>query len=331
MMRRTACISVSLLLWLGLASLAWAATEIDEIYALADQKRFPEAMTRLDGYLQKNPKDAQGRFLKGLILTEQKRPEEAIAVFKALSVDHPSLPEPYNNLAVLYAEKGLYEEASESLKKAIQTHPSYATAHENLGDIYSKMASQAYSKALALDSQNRGAQTKLDMIRKLFALQGGDASTASASGTSAGKGALTSTQPNVAAVEPVHPSQPASAPRSGSDVKDEIERSINQWAKDWADKNARGYLDAYSSRFKAPAPFPNRAAWEASRKQTVEQTASIRVNLSGLRVTIFNPLRAQAVFKQDYWSPTYSDKVRKTLSMVLEDGRWKILRESSTK
>ena len=36
---------------------------------------------------------------------------------------------------------------------AIRTHPSYATAHENLGDIYAKMASQAYDKALAARPQ----------------------------------------------------------------------------------------------------------------------------------------------------------------------------------
>ncbi|NDB75524.1 MAG: hypothetical protein EB141_07760 [Verrucomicrobia bacterium] len=51
---------------------------------------------------------------------------------------------------------------------SIRTHPSYATAHENLGDIYAKMASQAYDKALQLDKSNTAAQTKLEMIKELF-------------------------------------------------------------------------------------------------------------------------------------------------------------------
>jgi len=46
---------------------------------------------------------------------------------------------------------------------AIRTHPSYAIAHENLGDVYAKMASEAYDKALQLDRSNTAAQTKLAM------------------------------------------------------------------------------------------------------------------------------------------------------------------------
>lgn len=319
---------ISLLLW----PVAWTqATEIDDIYIMADQKRFPEAMVRLEAYLQKNPKDAQGRFLKGLILTEQKHPDEAISVFKSLSADHPSLPEPYNNLAVLYAEKGLYDEAAASLKKAIQTHPSYATAQENLGDIYSKMASQAYSKALSLDSQNRAAQTKLDMIRKLFAQQGtnvGENNSQSNVPLPVVANAPTPPPPVAAAAEGSPP--PATeANQASSSLKNAVESSVIQWAKDWSEKNPRGYLDVYSSRFQPPPPFTNRATWEARRNQVISQTGSIRVTLSDIKVTILNPSRALAVFKQEYWSPTYKDSVKKTLSMVLEDGRWKISRESS--
>ncbi|MEO5327456.1 MAG: tetratricopeptide repeat protein [Magnetococcus sp. THC-1_WYH] len=324
-MKRIVLLLIGVLLWPS--AWVWAA-EIDDIYAMADQKRFPEAMVRLEAYLQKNPKDAQGRFLKGLILTEQKHPDEAISVFKSLSTDHPNLPEPYNNLAVLYAEKGMYDEAADALKKAIKTHPSYATAQENLGDIYSKMASQAYSKALSLDSQNRAAQTKLDMIRKLFAQQGTDAGNTPPPSTIPTPTVATIPTPPAAEILPP-PAREASQTTASSSLKDEIEGSVFQWAKDWSEKNPRGYLDAYSSRFQPPPPFTSRAAWETRRSQIISQAGSIRVTVSDIKVTILNPLRALAVFKQDYWSPTYKDSVKKTLSMVLEDGRWKISRESS--
>ncbi|MBF0108489.1 MAG: tetratricopeptide repeat protein [Magnetococcales bacterium] len=333
-MMRTVFFLLGFLLWLG-SWTALAAAEIDDIYALADQKRFPEAMNRLEGYLRKNPKDAQGRFLKGLILTEQKRPDEAIAVFKSLSADHPNLPEPYNNLAVLYAEKGMYEEASESLKKAIRTHPSYATAHENLGDIYSKMASQAYSKALSLDAQNRAAQTKLDLIRKLFAQQGNEVSADVKQDSSPASPEIPSAMvvpesPAAAPDPPAPPAPPAQPEDPAVQIKGEIGRSIEQWARDWSEKNTRGYLDAYAVRFQVPAPFTSRAVWEARRSQVIGQSGgSISIDISDLKVTILNPGRAQATFKQDYRSPSYKDTVRKTLSMVLENGRWKIVRESS--
>ncbi len=127
-----------------------------------------QALERVDNFLKGNPKDARARFLKGLILTEQNKPADAIKLFTGLTEDFPELPEPYNNLAVLHASQGQYDKARAALEMAIRTHPSYATAHENLGDIYAKMASQAYDKALQLDKSNAAAQTKLELIKELF-------------------------------------------------------------------------------------------------------------------------------------------------------------------
>src|SRR5690349_9363746 len=154
---------------LGLATSVWGqADPLQDANQLFRQGQFDRAMERVNNYLSSRPKDARGRFLKGLILTEQNKPTEAIKVFTELSQDFPELPEPYNNLAVLYASQGQYEKARNSLEMAIRTHPSYATAHENLGDIYAKMASQAYDKALQLDRSNTAAATKLNLIKDLF-------------------------------------------------------------------------------------------------------------------------------------------------------------------
>lgn len=161
---------------------------MQEASQLFRQGRHASALTRIDAYLAGNPKDAQGRFLKGLILTELNRYQEAIKVFSDLTADYPQLPEPYNNLAVLYAAQGQYERAKQSLEQAIRTHPSYATAHENLGDIYAKMASLAYDKALQLDESNLSAQTKLALIRDLFSpARGSDAAKVEAAKPGAAK------------------------------------------------------------------------------------------------------------------------------------------------
>jgi tetratricopeptide (TPR) repeat protein len=101
--------------------------------------------------------DPKARFLKGIILTEQGNTKDAIEIFTKLTQDHPNLPEPYNNLAVIYAGQGQYDKARAALEQSIRTHPSYATAYENLGDVYAKLASQAYDKALQLDKSNTGA------------------------------------------------------------------------------------------------------------------------------------------------------------------------------
>ena len=122
------------------ASLAVHADDVDDANSLFKQGERSEALDKINGYLASKPKDARARFLKGLILTEQGKTADAIKIFSALTDDYPDLPEPYNNLAVLYAGQGQYDKAKILLEKAINTHPSYATAHENLGDIYAKMA-----------------------------------------------------------------------------------------------------------------------------------------------------------------------------------------------
>jgi hypothetical protein len=132
--------------------------------------QLPQALAKADAQIGAKPRDPQGRFMKGLILAEMRKTPEAIAVFKRLTEDFPELPEPYNNLAVLYAQEKQYEKARQALESAIKTHPSYAVAHENLGDVYSKLASQAYNKALQIDSTNPSAQSKLALIRDLISV-----------------------------------------------------------------------------------------------------------------------------------------------------------------
>src|ERR1700704_2519564 len=147
----------------------WAlADNYDDASRLFKQGNHAAALEKIDTVITANPRDARARFLKGLILTEQNKPADAIKEFTSLTEDYPELPEPYNNLAVLYASQGQYDKARKSLEMAIRTHPSYAIAHENLGDVYAKMASEAYDKALQLDRSNAAAQTKLAMIKDLF-------------------------------------------------------------------------------------------------------------------------------------------------------------------
>jgi Flp pilus assembly protein TadD len=103
-----------------------------------------QALERVNKVLAAKPRDPQARFLKGLIFTDQGNTKDASDIFTRLTQDYPELPEPYNNLAVIYAAQGQYDKARVALEQSIRTHPSYATAYENLGDVYAKLASQAY-------------------------------------------------------------------------------------------------------------------------------------------------------------------------------------------
>jgi len=141
------------------------ADEMADVGKLVKAGKVVEALSKTNEYLAKHPADPQMRFMKGVLLAEQNKPEEAIAIFTRLTEDYKDLPEPYNNLAVLYAAKGDYDKARVTLEKAIRTNPSYMTAYENLGDVYGKMASQAYDKALALGANNAPVKSKLTLLR----------------------------------------------------------------------------------------------------------------------------------------------------------------------
>jgi len=148
------------------------ADEMADVSKLLKAGKANEALIKTNEYLAKHPGDPQMRFLKGVILTEQNKSDEAIAVFTKLTEDYKDLPEPYNNLAVLYAASGQYEKARIALEKAIRTNPSYMTAYENLGDVYGKMASQAYDKALALGATGAPTKSKLTLLRTFSASTG---------------------------------------------------------------------------------------------------------------------------------------------------------------
>lgn len=144
------------------------ADEYSDVSQLIRAGKLPEAMGRVEQFLTAQPKDAQMRFLRGVVQGESGKTSDAIATFQRLTEEFPELPEPYNNLAVLYAAQNQYDKARSALEMAIRTNPSYSTAHENLGDVYAKLASQAYNKALQLDSSNQAVGPKLALIRELF-------------------------------------------------------------------------------------------------------------------------------------------------------------------
>ena len=142
---------------------------LKEARDLMTRKDFAAAIARIDALLATRPREPQARFLKGVAQTEQGQAVAAIATFRGLVEDYPELPEPYNNLAVLYAKQGDYENARVVLETAIRAAPDWAVAHENLGDVYTRLAAAQYSAAATLDKGNKTAPAKLVLARQLLA------------------------------------------------------------------------------------------------------------------------------------------------------------------
>lgn len=143
-------------------------TDLQQVQALQAAGKRADALKLADQVLAKNPRDAQMRFVRGVLLMELQKPEEAREVFQRLTEDFPELPEPYNNLAVLYANEGRLDNARAALEMALTAAPGYSTALENLGDVYLQMAADAYQRASKADPANRQADAKLVLARELI-------------------------------------------------------------------------------------------------------------------------------------------------------------------
>ena len=332
---------------LALAASIAGAQEPQEINRLIRLGQLDAASTRVDALLARNPKDAQGRFLKGVVLSEQGKSAEAISVFLALTEDYPELPEPYNNLASLYAAKGQYEKAKTALEMAIQTNPAYGTAYENLGDVYARMASQAYDRALQLDKSNATAAAKLSAIRSAFAA-GGKATgmtppipaapapatpaPAKADAPKPAAAAPATAAPPVAG--PTRSAAPAAAPAvaapaaaaSAADGEAAVVlQTVNAWATAWSARNLDGYLGAYSKNF-APEG-KSRAEWEAARRTSFPATRTVKVEIEQPQVSLLEGNQAQVTFHQHYRSDRASLNTKKLLLLSREDGAWHIAQE----
>ena len=330
------------------------ADDYADVNRLVRAGQLAEALTKADQYLAGKPRDPQMRFIKGVIQTEAGKPADAISTFTKITEDYPELPEPYNNLAVLYAGQSQFDKARAALEMAIRTNPSYATAHENLGDVYAKLASQAYSKALQLDGGNAAVQPKLALIRTLFSAEqkGGVAAPASrpapavAAAASAPKPAPVvvaaapaapapvpvvkpgpAPTPAAAAPAPAPTAAPAPAATAASGADKQVEAAVRAWADAWASKDMNAYLASYGQNFD-PSGQQSRKSWEADRRARIVGKSSISVKLSNLAIDV-DGSKATAKFKQDYSADSLNVSSRKTLDMAKVGERWVIVKEST--
>jgi len=299
------------------------ADELKDISQMADQGQAAAAIDRLNTYITAYPKNAQALFMKGVLLAEQGRRDEAIRTFLDVTEKFPNLPEPYNNLAVLYADQGQFDKARKALETAIKTHPTYATAHENLGDIYARMASEAYDKALQLDTSNTRAQGKLSLIKDLFG-----------TGNKTTIAAKDSNKSDAKVTNPIRPADmkkaDVAATKTSADTpksdEDTLTSAVNTWAQAWSSKNLDLYFASYGASFQ-PAKGQNRKEWEDQRKDRISKPSKISVNLSNINITSIDSNNAKVRFKQAYRADGKPIYTTKTLVMKKEGDNWYIQQE----
>jgi tetratricopeptide (TPR) repeat protein len=273
-----------------------------------NQGKYEKALSKLDSHLSSAPQDAEARFTRGAVLVRLNRTDDAIKAFSDLTRDYPQLPEPYNNLAVLYAQQGDYDKARQALEAALASHPGYMTAHENLGDIYAALANAAYTRAQALDPNNTAVKAKLEVMTRLEGL----------ADTGAGVTARVNAPKTDAAA--------AAAPVPDKDV-DAVRAVVQDWTAAWSAKDADKYVGFYSADF-APEGGTSRKLWETQRRARIAKPKQIKVTLGDMQISRVSADVLRVTFQQTYQSDVLTNTSVKVLDLR-NDGQWRIVREFS--
>lgn len=294
------------------------ASRLDEARVLLDKGKRSQAMSKVNGHLKVQPNDPNGRLLKGLVLQRMGDVVGATKIYTSLTKDFPTLPEPHNNLAAIYASKGDYESAKSSLLSALKTHPGYSKVYSNLSEIYARQASEVYQKALGVDkSRTSTSVINIPSFSKLSLPESNKVAVVVAKPSAA-----------VAVVKPVKSQKTKSMALLSSEDMAKIKSTVSDWAVAWSSQNAEGYLSYYASFFKPKSG--SLAEWKQQRRQRLAKPTFIRVLLEGMKLKSFAEDRVRVDLVQRYQSDTYKDVSNKRFFLSRNaTGEWKIYRETS--
>ena len=313
-----------------IAAILCAPAFADDDSDPARKHLYEAALSQIDGFLIEHPHDSDKRLLKGFILGEQGRTDEAITTYTALIEEFPALPQPYNNLAVLLASSGQYGKARMALETATRIDPHYAIAQENLGDLYAKLALRSYAKALQSVPDHADLKLKLGQVYKLIGNSDGRMTEYAIDATTTPTLTSANPIPVPEMVKPVLAPAPAPVPVSampanGADEREKVLQTVQNWAQAWSQRDVKKYLRSYADDFQ-PADGASRAEWEAQRRARIGGKSYIKVSVNEPRIDISED-KASVEFRQIYTSETFRQENRKILSLGKRGESWQIVQE----
>jgi len=279
---------------------ALAAMSVEQLQQMIAQQQFRDAALGGEQLLSQNPEHRQVRFLTAYAYQRNAQTDQAIALYQGLIVDNPQLPEPRNNLAMIFLAQGDYDLASQLLVEALNTHPSYAIAYENLSQIYKGIASEAYRRAVGESSEPSKYTHNIELT------------------------AIT----NLESVEPEIIEVDTAGGRTVVNFANQETKLIEQlklWAQAWSSKDFGSYTSFYTPQYRAK--FKSHQQWLASRRDRILRPGEIKIDVSDIQIKWRSENRAIIDFRQAFDSPRYSDRVMKRLRFSRVGTTWKITEE----
>ncbi len=306
------------------------ASDFESALAAYRSGKKTQALELLQRQLNTEPKDIQLLLLKGVILAESGKTQEARLIFQNLVKEYPSLPEPRNNLALLYAAEGDLDNARATLEMALRSNPSYAVIYENLIEIYSQLASQSFARATNRNPKAKEVQPKLRLISEVLTLPPGSAS---------GERRIAqienakSDPPNATRVEQAHrintsstPSEPSTTTEASTDNLPGVRQAVESWRRAWSARDMKSYLSSYIPGY-TPNGRMTHEQWIEERKARIETRKHIDIELSDLHIRQIQKDKVAVRFVQHYRSDIQKSQTRKELVLILQGDRWLIASE----
>lgn len=179
--RTRSVLCCALMLWGAFhGAMAQPTAEVRAVQDLLSNGQAAQALQRLEAQDARTPASditaagstgtaAELRFLRGVALMDLRRDAEALAWFERMAQDHPELPDPYNNIALLHARAGRLEPARQALETALRNDPSFRVARANLGLVHLMLAVQAWEQVVATGPADPQLVRRLEGARALIA------------------------------------------------------------------------------------------------------------------------------------------------------------------
>lgn len=289
---------------LGLMLCAMAANADDPYSSIIDHQengRYDEALSQISGLLADNKDDFRALLLKGNVNKLMGNSDQAIAIFKQLIKQYPQMPEPYNNLAVLYADSGQTSLAIETLQQVFSTSHSYSAAFNNLRNLYNEMASSAYREALDISNKKPNKSARYTLLNETVVKLASDE-------------------------EKAEPDTNITMAEQSNDLSMQIQKVIASWSKAWTSRDTKAYFAHYHREF-VPPNASSRKKWERVRGVRLKKPKFIKIEIVGVSVSVKSDTTVTAMFEQHYRSDTYKDTVVKVLTFKKQKDQWRILKE----
>jgi tetratricopeptide (TPR) repeat protein len=291
---------VVIILCLLVTGTALAAASMQQMQQLISQERFVDAVSTGEQLLSQNPRHSQARFLTAYAYQMSAQTDRAISLYQGLIEDNPQLPEPRNNLAMIYLARGDYDRASQLLVEALNTRSSYAIAYENLSQVYKGLASEAYRRAVSESSEPAKYTHKIELT------------------------AITELEPSPAQLLETESAEALTLVNFANQETLLIER-VKSWAQAWSDKDFAAYTGFYTTQYRAK--FESHQQWLEQRRNRITGPGTISLEVSNMQIKWRSENRAIIDFEQAFDSARYSDRVMKRLGFSLIGSQWKITEE----